>query len=231
MGVSDFASSFKLGNIDFSGLLNKVYAYAGIFILLVIVGGIIFAYFAIRSKKKNKGEKFHIGWWRDNGNRMERDHVIDVDEIVIPGTSLRIFHNSKKDIWIPRFTKTVGGKMYYVCLTSTNQMINFDIPSLDMELKRANVDYKDPTGALWAAENSREYIKRNYRDKSVPWWQLYQTTIATAAMIVIMAFSFILIIYFLRGIVVDLGVVANQLGEYTKQACQNAQTSGVAVIG
>ena len=77
------------------------------------------------------------------------------------------------------------------------------------------------------AENTREFIKRNYKDKAVKWWQAYQGVITTAAYILIMTFSLILIIYFLRGIVKDLGIVADRVAAAAETTCRNSMTSGV----
>lgn len=224
MALTDLTSGF--GSFDFSGLLDKVFSFLGIFVLLIVLGGIVMALVILRKRKKNVGNTFKIGWWYEMGDRMEPGVMDEVEEIVIPGTILRIFHNKKKDLWIPRFTRGVSKNLYYVLLTPTNQMVNFTIPSLSKTLKNANLEY-DHTDMLWAAENSREYIKRNYQDKAVKWWQLYQNTIATAALIMIITFSFILIIYFMRGMIEDMGSVAATLGNAALKACQNAQTSGV----
>lgn len=224
MGIS--LESFDLGSFDFSIILDKIYSYVGIFLLLIVLGGLIFGFTFMKKKDKDKRGKFKIGWWHEIGERMEPSKMDEVDEIVIPGTTLRIFFNEKKDLWIPRFTRGVSANLYYVLLTPTNQVVNFVIPSLSKTLREANLEF-DHTDMLWAAENSREYIKRNYKDKSTKWWQLYQNTIATAILIMVMTFSFIIIIYFMRGIVVDMGNVAAQLGEYALKSCQNAQTSGV----
>lgn len=214
------------GSIDVSGLWDKVITFAGVFVGILIFGGIIAAFFVLKAKKKKQGETFKIGWWVELGDRMETSHVDEVQEIIIPGTTLRIFYNKKKDLWIPRFTRGVGRKLFYVCMTANNQMVNFSIPRLNKDKKEAELEY-DHTDMLWAAENSREYIKRNYKDKAVKWWQLYQNTIATAALIIIFTFCFIMIIFFMRNIMQDLGALVGQVGNLVETACTNTQTSGV----
>lgn len=214
------------GSINMSGLWDKIITFGGVFVGMLILGAIVAAFFVLRAKKKKEGEAFKIGWWIELGDRMEASHVDDVQEIIIPGTTLRIFYNKKKDLWIPRFTRGVGRKLFYVCMTPTNQMVNFSIPRLNKDKKEAELEY-DHTDMLWAAENSREYIKRNYKDKAVKWWQLYQNTIAVAALLIIFTFCFILIIFFMRGMMEDIGGVAGQVGKLVETACMNTQTSGV----
>lgn len=231
MGFSDFTNSLGFGSINLGGLFDTILKYAAIVILLVIIGAIVMAIAIRRKNKKSKNEDtFKVGWWVEQGNEMTPSRVDDVEEIVIPGTILRIFHNKKKDLWIPRFTRGVSPKLFYVCLTPTNQMINFSIPSISKELAEANLTY-DHTDMLWAAENSREYIKRNYKNKAIKWWQLYQNTIATAALLIVITFCFIMIIYFMRGLAKDLSGVVSTAGELLKQATAAAQTSGVVTAG
>ena len=229
MGLGDILSSGGgggLGAIDLQALGGKLLNFGIIFLLLIVLGGVVMALFVVKSRNKKKGEKYKVGWWLEVGERLEANYVMEVEEIRVPGTSLRIFYNKEKDMWLPRFTRGVKNNLFYVLLTPTGQMVNFTLKSLTADLRSANLEY-DHTDMLWAAENSREYIKRNYQDKAVKWWQLYQNTIATAAMILIMTFSFILIIYFLRGVVQDIGAIASQMGDYAKQACMNSQSSGV----
>lgn len=223
MGIGDIAG---FGSIDMSGLWDKVLTFAGVFVLILLLGGIVTAFFVLKNKKKKKGEAFKIGWWVEVGDRMEASHVDEVQEIIMGGTTLRIFYNKKKDLWLPRFTRGVSSKLFYVCLTPTNQMINFSIPRVNKYRKEAELEF-DHTDMLWAAENSREYIKRNYKDKAVKWWQLYQNTIATVALIIVFTFCFIMIIFFMRNIMQDLSGLVGQVGSLVKTSCAAAQTSGV----
>jgi hypothetical protein len=221
MDLSNLGSMFNL-----SWMIEKIYLFVGIFLLLAVIGGTITALLILKRRAKDQRGKSKVGWWYEVGDYMQPGEMDDVEEIVIPGTTLRIFFNDQKDLWIPRFTRAIKENLYYVLLTPTNQMVNFRLKSISNDLKTAKTEY-DHTDMLWAAENSREYIKRNYKDKSVKWWQLYQNTIAVAGLILIMTFCFVLIVYFMRGIVVDMGNVANSLGNYAMQACTRAQTSGV----
>jgi len=225
MASTDLLGNFG-GSFDVSSIVDKIYNYLGIFLLLLVLGGVVGVFIIIKRKGQAKEGQSKIGWWHEIGDRMEPNKMDQVDERVIPGTTLRIFFNEKKDLWIPRFTRGITKDLYYVLITPTHQMVNFVIPSLSSDLKRANLEY-DHTDMLWAAENSREYIKRNYKDKAVKWWQLYQNTIATAILIFVMTFSMVIIIYFMRGIVVDMRGVATTIGEYAVKTCQNSQTSGV----
>lgn len=226
MELGDIFGAF--GGFDISFIIDKLYFYAGIFLLFVVIGGIIMSALIIRSRKSKSKEVKKIGWWEEvsGTDRIEPSRMDEVEEVVIPGTTLRVFYCKKRDMWLPRFSRGVSKDLFYVLLTPTQQMVNFTLKTLTSDLKQSKLDY-DHTDALWAAENTREYIKRNYKDKSVKWWQAYQGVITTAAFILIMTFSLILIIYFLRGIVQDIGIVADSLRQTVELATKNTATSGV----
>lgn len=232
MALGDILGSFGLGNINIDGIINSIFHFIGIFLVILVLGGSLTAFLIIRKRKKNKAETFKIGWWKEVGEEMKTAKVQDFEEVVLPGSMLRIFYNKENDLWVPRFTRGVNGvdNLFYVLLTPTNQMVNFAMPSLSADLKRANIIY-DHTDMLWAAENSREYIKRNYKDKAVKWWQLYQNTIATAAIIIVFTFCMVLIIYFMKGIVSQLGDVVGSVAELLKQANAAKATSGIVTAG
>lgn len=219
---------FDLGGFDFSVIIEKIYFFVGVFLLLGIIGGIGMGLYILKTRKSQKKDMKKVGWWQEvsGTERMEPTRMDDVEEIVIPGTTLRVFYCKKRDLWLPRFSRGVSANLYYVLLTPSQQMVNFTLKSLSSDLKEAKLDY-DHTDMLWAAENTREFIKRNYKDKSIKWWQAYQGVITTAAYIMIMTFSMVLIIYFLRGLVEDIGGIANTVGSIYETAIENTATSGV----
>ncbi len=216
------------GSFDMSAIIGKIYFFVGVFFLLAIIGGLAATILIMRARKRKLKDIKKIGWWEEvtGTERLEPSSMDEVEEIVIPGTTLRVFYCKKRDLWLPRFAKGVSKDLFYVLLTPTRQMVNFTLQGLTADLKKAKLDY-DHTDMLWAAENTREFIKRNYKDKSVKWWQAYQGVITTAIYILVMTFSFIIIIYFMRGIVTDISKVAGTMAEAVKTSCQNAATSGI----
>ncbi len=224
--LTDFSNSFGIAGFDTSLIINKIYYWAGIVLLLVILGVCLALIYYARKRNKNNTNTIKIGWWEEIGDRLEPTFMENVEEIIIPGTILRIFYGRKRNIWLPRFSRGVSKNLYYVAKTKSGQMVNFGMKNLSQDLSNAELEI-DHTDMLWAAENAREFIKKNYTDKSTTWWQLYQTTISVAALIFIMTICFLAIIYFMRGIVTDIGSVAGQLGGILEKACTNAQTSGI----
>lgn len=181
----------------------------------IIVGGIIIAavmvFLAIRYKKSKKdGTYKEVHWYDEIHGELTRVRVDKAKEITVPGTNLRLFYIRAKDLWLPRFTRGVDVNTFNVVITKNKELVNFTLGGIEAGLKEAGLQY-DHTDMRWAAENLREFVKRNYRDKAIPWWKEYAQTISTAIMIVMMTFSFAVIIYFLRGVVTDIGVVSNGL--------------------
>ncbi len=127
-----------------------------------------------------------------------------VQEIIIPGTRLRVFYVKSRDMWLPRFTRGLTKDLFYVAITENRELVNFTLGSITANMKEAGLVY-DHTDMIWASENIREFIKRNYRDKSTPWWKAYQGVITTAIYIIILTFSFVVILYFMRELIGDIG--------------------------
>ncbi len=222
MAEQDLFSSFGLGSINFSNIVSKIYVFAGMLLFAIIIGVLLGLLYYLWNKKKAITSQKKIGWWEEVNGRPEPTFMENVEEIIIPGTMLKVFYGKKRDIWLPRFSRGVTKDLYYVLITPTRQMVNFTLSGINEDLTKAKLDY-DHTDMLWAAENTREFIKRNYKDKTIKWWQAYQGVIATAIYIMVVTFSFILIIYFLRGLVEDIGAVANTLQGAVESTC----TSGL----
>lgn len=224
--LTDFSNSFGLAGFDSGAIVSKIYYWGGISLLLVFFGIVLALFYYVWRRNKASLDKITIGWWEEVGEHMEPSFKENVEEIILPGSILRIFYGKKRNIWLPRFSRGVGKNLYYVAKTKNGQMVNFVLGNLAKNLKEADLEF-DHTDMLWAAENAREFIKKNYADKATTWWQLYQNTISTAALIFIFTLCFLAIIYFMRGIVVDIGGVASTLGNVLKEACTNAQRSGL----
>ncbi len=212
-----------MGSVNMGAIVDKIYLFLGFLLIAVVIGALLGLGVMLWKKKKSRQEQKKIGWWEEVNGRPEPTFMEDVEEIVIPGTTLRVFYGKKRDIWLPRFTRGIKKDLFYVCITPTRQMVNFTLSGLSDDKKKAGME-RDDTDMLWAAENTREFIKRNYKDKSVKWWQLYKDAISTAIHIMVNTFALILIIFFLKGLVNDIsGVVATLQG-----AVESACTSGLA---
>ena len=165
MDFSSLLSSVGIGGFDFKTILNNIYLFGAIFLLCLIIGVFAFIYYYISQRNKNK-ITFKIGWWEETTAGLVPTYMEDAEEIVIPGTALRVFYVEAKDKWLPRFTRGITKDLFYVCITPNGQMINFTLKKIEDSLKESGLQY-DHTDMLWAAENTREFIKRNYKNKSI----------------------------------------------------------------
>ena len=198
---------FGLGNINIGGLFDKLLSYGMMLLMIIIAGGVVFFFIRWRKNKKNLALK-KVGWWEEVQGKLIPTSMDDAKEIIIPGTRLRVLYLKSKDMWLPRFTRGITKDLFYICITPKRELINFTLKSISKDMAEAGLDY-DHTDMIWASENLREFIKRNYRDKSTPWWKAYQGVITTAIYIVLLTFSFVVILYFMREMISEMtGILA-----------------------
>ena len=200
-------ADFGLGSINVGASVNKILAWFMIIFIILVIAAIVFFLMKWRKKKQDPSSK-KIGWWEEVQGRLTPTEMDSAKEIVIPGTRLRVFYIKSKDMWLPRFTRGLTQDLFYVAITPKRELVNFTLKSISKDMAEAGLDY-DHTDMIWASENLREFIKRNYRDKSTPWWKAYQGVITTAIYIVILTFSFVIILYFMREMITEMSSILN----------------------
>lgn len=204
----DLTSMFSGGSLfNLGGLLSQAFYIFRIVCIFVVLAGAM--YFYSKKKKSQKANK-QIGWWEEVNGRLVPLNIDKAEELTIPGTHLKVFYVKAKDLWLPRFTRGITKDLFYVAITPDREIVNFSLKSLSEDRAEAGLEY-DHTDMRWAAENTKEFIKRNYRDKSTKWWQLYKDTISTVIHIVIHTVSWAIMTYFLIKFTRELGSVAGQL--------------------
>ena len=226
MAIGVNLADFGLGDINIGPIIDKILSYFMILFLIVILAIIVFFVMKWTKKKKDSTDK-KIGWWEEVQGRLIPTSMDNAKEIIIPGTRLRVFYIKSKDMWLPRFTKGITKDLFYVAITPKRELVNFSLKSISSDMAEAKLDY-DHTDMIWASENLREFIKRNYRDKSTPWWKAYQGVITTAIYIIILTFSFVIILYFMRELIGDMGGILGGIERLMDKmnAC-NPQGSGI----
>lgn len=223
ISLSDFGMGFSL-----SGFLDSFLTFFMVILMVLVVGGIFF-YFMKKKKDKGDPTKKKIGWWEEVQGKLIPTSMDDAKEIIIPGTRLRVFYIKSKDMWLPRFTRGLTQDLFYIAITPKRELVNFTLKSISKDMAEAGLDY-DHTDMIWASENLREFIKRNYRDKSVPWWKAYQGVITTAIYIIILTFSFVVILYFMRELIGDIGnLIAGVERLLDRMDSMTNQQSGIAL--
>lgn len=222
VSLSDF-----FGKIDVGIVTDKILTTFMIVLMIAVVGGVVF--FLTKAKRERKtAPKTNIGWWEElHGELIPKDMDV-AQEIIIPGTRLRVFYIKAKDMWLPRFVRGIKQDLFYIAITPKRELVNFILGGIEKDMAKAGLKY-DHTDMIWASENLREFIKRNYRDKATPWWKAYQGVITTAIYIIILTFSFVIIIYFMRQMVGEMGNILNGISNLMdKMNSCNPQGSGIS---
>lgn len=214
-----------LSSIDVKALFGTIFNFVAMIIIALLVGGMVFMYFR-RKKTKKSGVHKDIRWWEEISGQLIPIRVDKAIEIIIPGTNLRVFYVKDKNMWLPRFTRGVTANTFFVALTKNKEIVNFTLKTIDECKSKADLSF-DHTDMRWASENLREFVKRNYKDKATTWWKEYSGIIGVAIFIIIMTISLVTIIYFMRGIVTDIGGVASTLTHAMENINSCAPTSGV----
>lgn len=199
-----------------------------IFVGIILVIAAIFFFIAWKKKQK-KGDFNEVGWWEEINDKMSPMKMDKAREIIIPGTSLRVFYIKEKDMWLPRFTRSIKPNLYYVAITPNREIVNFTLKAIGRDMKEAGLEY-DHTDMRWASENTKEFIKRNYRDKATPWWKEYQGVITGAVYILVVTFCLGIILYLWKGITDQQAAIMAQIGEQCKAFMQSAAPAGSGVI-
>ncbi len=227
MAVGVDLADFGLSNINVGSIVDKILSWFMIVFLIVILGVIVFFIMKrIKAKKDSAGKK--IGWWEEVQGKLIPTSMDDAKEILIPGTRLRVLYLKSKDMWLPRFTRGITKDLFYVAITPKRELVNFTLKSISADMAEAGLDY-DHTDMIWASENLREFIKRNYRDKATPWWKAYQGVITTAIYIIILTFSFVIILYFMREMIGEMtGILGGIERLLDRMESIDNQGSGIA---
>lgn len=201
--------------INVSGILSTIGTFVGIVFLFIIVGGIVFAILMLRKKKALYNKK--IFWFEEiHGQVVPVDEDIAC-EMTVPGTNIQVFYIKKKDMYLPRPVKRMGKDSYWFVIKNNREIVNFTLKNINEEMKESNLDY-DHTDMRYALTNLKDLIKRNYRDKSTPWWREYKEVISLVILIFVMSLSF----YFL---VSQIGKLIGQVGDLIEHADQLIQTA------
>ena len=223
--IGETFTSFIPSSESMMGFLRN-----GLFLLgAVLLLGIVIFIVAYRKKNQNKGDMNEIGWWEEISDQLVPMKMDKAREIIIPGTSLRVFYIKNKDMWLPRFTRAVKQKLFYVAITPNKEIVNFTLKAIGKDMREAGLDY-DHTDMRWAAENTKEFIKRNYRDKSTPWWKEFQGVITGAIYIIVVTFCLGIILYLWKGITDQQAAIMAEIGKQCMQFMGNAPTEASGVI-
>lgn len=219
--MAEISFGSLLSQFNLASLLDRFLIIAVLLVIVIFSSGVMFFLFKFLARKK-KSKPITIIWWEEIATKMRKVREDKAQEITVPGSNLKLFYIKDTNTWLPRFTEAISPREYYVCITKGKELVNFTLHSLEKQLAEAKLNY-DHSDMRWPAENMREFIKRNYRDKAEKWWKAYQGVISTAIYILVLTFSFVIIIYFMRGIVTDIASIQGAVNtgiEKIVEVCQ-----------
>lgn len=228
--------------IPYFGVINLKAFFIGMLtwgaaILGIIIGGILIAaiwYWRSLKNKKSPNLK-NIIWYRMIKGKTTPINLKDPDaaeEILVPGTGLRLFYIEKSDTYMPRLKEEIDKDIYFAMLAANGRIINFTLQSYDEAMRSVGLEF-DRADNLWDVENAREFVKRNYTDKSIKWWQAYQQVISNAIHIILHTITLVVIIYFMKKFFVDITTSINGLLDRilpVAQAIGANPGSGIATV-
>ena len=213
----------NIGLPNMSGFMSGVVQFLTILFLFCLVGGLWWFFFYV--KKRNKKYNKKISWFEEihgEPNFIESDIAC---ELTIPGTNINVFYIKNKDMYLPRPVKRMGKDNYWFAIKNNREIVNFCMKNINEESKEAGLDY-DHTDMRYALTNLLALIKRNYRDKSQPWWKEYKDVIATVVFIFVLTLSFIFIISKVGTLIDQAGTLIDK-ADILIQTAEAKQGSGV----
>lgn len=226
MGVFDSLPSGvgeTISNVNFSGILSSIGKFVLVIIIFLFIGVITFIILWHKKNKKLYNKK--IFWFEEvHGNMIPVDEDVAA-ELTIPGTNIQVFYIKKKDLYLPRPVKRMGKDSYWFCIKNNREIVNFSMKNMNEEMKEANLDY-DHTDMRYALTNLKELIKRNYKDKSTPWWREYKDVISIVILIFIMSLSFFFLLSKIGTLIGQVGVLIEHADQVVKSV-EAVKSSGV----
>lgn len=213
-----------IGGINVTGMIQSIGQIAGMIFLFLIVGGV---WWFVYWKKKNK-KLFNkkIFWFEEVHGEMIPIGDDWAAEIKIPGTNLNVFYIKAKDMYMPRPVIKMGKDAYWMAIRKNREIVNFKMKNINEEMKEANLDY-DHTDQRYALTNLLAIIKRNYRDKSNPWWREYKDVITTVILIFVLTLSFFFLFSKVGGLIDKVGALIDHADKLVQAASRISPGSGV----
>lgn len=225
MGLADQLGVSGLGvNLNPSSFLSGLGQFLVLVLLFVLVGGVFYYTYYLKKKKKQYNKK--IFWFEEVNGSVVPVGDDNATELTIPGTNIQVFYIKAKDMYLPRPVKRMGKDAYWMMIKNNREIVNFAMKNINEEMKQANLDY-DHTDMRYALTNLKELIKRNYRDKSQPWWREYKDVISLVVLIFVMSLSFIFIISKIGKLADQLGTLIDTANQLIQVAQTKAASSGV----
>lgn len=213
------------GGSTVGGAMSGVMQFLLLVVMFFVVGAIFYWMFYLKKSKADNKQQIH--WFEEVNGAIVPIGKDLAKELTIPGSNVQVFYIKGRDMYLPRPRIKMGKNAYWFIIKRNGEIVNFAMKNINEEMKEANLDY-DHTDMRYALTNLKELIKRNYRDKSQPWWREYKDVIGLVILIFVLTISFVFIISKVGGLVDKVGILI----EHADQLIQLAETkagSGVMI--
>lgn len=213
------------GGFNFLGMMSGVMQFVILVGMFILVGVILYFAHYLKNSKEQYKQKVH---WFEEVNGVPVPLGFDLArELTIPNTNVQVFYIKNRDLYLPRPRIKMGKDAYWFMIKRNGEIVNFRMKNMNEEMKEANLDY-DHTDMRYALTNLKDLIKRNYRDKSQPWWREYKDVIGLVVLIFVLTISFIFIISKVGGLIDQVGTLI-QHADKLIQLAETKSGSGVIV--
>lgn len=212
------------GGLNPSSIVGTIGQIAGIILLFIVAAGIWGAVYW-RKKKKNLYNK-RIFWFEEIHGQMVPIGEDWAAEVKIPNSNLTVFYIKSKDMYLPRPIKKMGKDAYWFAIRNNREIVNFAMKNINAEMQESNLDY-DHTDQRYALTNLLAIIKRNYRDKSMPWWREYKDVIAVVVLIFVLSLSFFFLFSKVGSLIDKVGTLIDHADRLVQSASQTTPGSGI----
>lgn len=212
------------GNMNLSGAFSGIVQFAVLLGLFIIIGILFFVYYYLKKEKEKYKHKVH--WFEEINGVVAPLGFSLACELTIPNSNVQVFYIKEKDMYLPRPRIKMGEKAYWYMIKRNGEIVNFKMKNMNEDMTEANLDY-DHTDMRYALTNLKDLIKRNYRDKSQPWWREYKDVIGVVVLIFVLTLSNIFTLSKFGGLVDKIGMLI----DHADQLIQLAETkAGSGVI-
>jgi len=199
LGLKDIGVSF-----DPAGIVSSLGDLAKFFFILILCGALFGIWYYSRNRKKLYDKVIPI-FEEVNGRFVHRPKLDDrAMEMVIPGTSVKVFFLKRHKIYLPRGTIMMSDGEYWYGIRRNREWVNFSIVNLNKEMKEAKLDY-DHTDMRYANTQLKKLLERSYKKQK--WYERWKSEIAIILLVLMLTFSFWFLLGEIRGLISDLGPV------------------------
>lgn len=213
-----------LKNFDLATALSGAGKIIGAIVFFGIASAIIGYYLFNKSKKLSLNNK--IVWYEEVNGIPQGIGEDLATELTIPNTNVTVFYIPSKNLYLPRGTRRMGKNEFWYFIRKNREIVNFSLKNMNKDLTEANLDF-DTTDMRYAKENLLELIKRNYRDKSTPWWREYKDVISTVVYVFVTTLALVWILSKIGGLIDKLAPLIDHVDGLLKTSQTLSTGSGV----